>query len=149
MELTASDWIAVGAALFAGVSAGVAIWQARSAAASGREAGVVLERAAAAQEQIAQAMRKSAWGVPRLRGGEWSVRNSSGQAMVVHRVDVDPPRFANLLEVDGTLPLVVASGDLLHFTAEERFSARVRKVTIVWSFVDGDGTEYPSVRTLD
>lgn len=148
MVLSSSDWIAIMAAAAAVGSALVAVWQARSAARSGREAGALLERAVAAQERMAETMRKNAWGVPKFRAGEWSVRNSSGRAMRVHRVDVDPPQFAALLTVEGDLPLVVASGDMLHFTTAARVSAAVRKITIVWGFLDSDGTEYSSVRTL-
>lgn len=149
--MTIADWGGIVGGVAAILGALVAIWQAFSArnarrdaeAASARaaqradDAAAAFHRMASAQETLAAASRPSAWGdAKRLGGDVWSIRNTSGRAVVLARVEASPPDAQPLLEVGGALPRVMPPGDILEFAARARLGLGIRIVTLFWHFAD-------------
>jgi hypothetical protein len=158
--MTVADWGGIVGGIAAILGALVAIWQAVSARnardqaekASRRadETAAALQRMAAAQESLALASRPSAWGDAKFLGGDaWSIRNTSGRAVVLLRVETSPAEAQPLLEVGGALPRVMPAGDILEFAARARLGLGFRIVTLFWHFADEtEGSMHDSKRTL-
>jgi hypothetical protein len=162
--MTLADWGGIVGGIAAIVGAVVAIGQAVSArrarrdaeAASARasqqadKAALAFERMASAQEALATASRPSAWGAPQSLGGDvWSIRNSSGRAIVLLRLETSPPEAQPLLEVGSALPCKLPPGDILEFAARSRLGLNIKIFTLVWHFADEPGNAiHESKRTL-
>ncbi|MGI9822201.1 hypothetical protein [Agromyces sp. Marseille-Q5079] len=144
-----SDWIAAVAAAAAVGSALFAWRQARAAQRSESEAHRALDRMAAAQEALALASRKSAWGVPKKGpGSAWMIRNTSGKDITVVKIDVKPARFQGDVELERPLPAEAESGEFLQFRIDNRVAAQIESIRLTWFFTTGSGEEFASTRTL-
>jgi type II secretory pathway pseudopilin PulG len=156
------DVISIVSALAAVAGAVVAFWQALSArrdrksaqassadaAARAAEAQASWSRIADAQEAIAAAQRPSAWGAINDKSGNlWTLRNTSGRAIIVATVLATPERAQPLL--GGThVPVRVQPGKYLDVYADSRLGLSVRRVRIVWHF-DGEEVTHESDRDLE
>lgn len=161
--MSASDWIAVAAAIIAMVGAGFAGWQAwvatqarRDAAKSSEEAAALAAESAAAwksiaesQKQVALAHRPKAWSDVKIGPGDLrTIRNSSERPIRVERIDASPEAAQALVRVEGAIPRTLKAGELLELFVSARMSLAVRNVTIVWRFADEDGPVHDSQRRV-
>ena len=153
--------IGIAVALAAAAFAGWQAWEAgkarreaqqsgADAAARAHEANAALSSIAAAQLAIAKAHRPSAWGdLKKLAGDGWAIRNTSGRAIVLRRVEIDPVDAQTLLHVTLPFPQTLSNGGIFQFSIGSRITLRATKVTLVWHFSDEPATdEHSSERLL-
>jgi len=161
--MTTADQIALGGVVVSLIAAAVAMWQAADArrarkdaqkasieaADRAEEANAIWGSIAESQKLVAQAYRPKAWGVPKRVQDRWMIRNTSKRRIRLERIDVKPQSASLLLKMEGSLPLIFASGELLEFSAHERSGLAVRALDLVWRFDDEpDGDLHTSTRTL-